>query len=398
MGGREVGGLANQLACHMDLDNSTHSDLVQRFWNSPTIATRPGLKAVDLFQACRDGRIKALWIMATNPIDSLPNGEAIEQALNECPFVVVSDVAASTDTGHFANVLLPAQGWGEKEGTVTNSERRISRQRSFLLSPGSSRADWWIIKEVAARLGFAESFNYSCAVDIFREYAQLSAFENNGTRDFDIGGLGILSQREYASLTPIQWPVPLEPAEQMVGEKRFFSDGQFFTRSRRANCVAIATPAIRDTNLMYPLVMNSGRVCDQWHTMTRTGKAPRLGSHYAEPFAENHPHDAAEIGIEPASLMTVENPNAAVVVRALVTERQQRGSIFVPMHWSDQYASSARVNRLVSDIVDPISGQPALKSESVRVSAFAANWYGFIVSENLPLLDSADYWALGVTS
>ncbi|MFT4564033.1 MAG: assimilatory nitrate reductase catalytic subunit, partial [Gammaproteobacteria bacterium] len=398
MGGREVGGLANQLACHMDLDNLAHRDLVQRFWNSPNIAQRPGLKAVDLFEACRDGRIKALWIIATNPVDSLPNGRMIEQALQVCPFVVVSDVIAATDTGRFANVLLPAQAWGEKEGTVTNSERRISRQRSFLLAPGASRPDWWIIKEVAVRLGFADAFDYSCTAEIFREYAHLSTFENNGTRDFDIGGLGVLSNAQYEDLTPIQWPVPVELAEQAVGEKRLFSDGQFFTRSGRANCVAVATPAIRENDLKYPLVMNTGRVRDQWHTMTRTGRAPRLGSHYAEPFAEIHPRDAAEFGIEPASLITVENPNATVVVRALVTERQQRGSIFVPMHWSDQYASSARLNRLVSDVVDPISGQPALKSAAVGVSVFAATWYGFLVTENLPSLVSSDYWALCVTN
>ncbi|RUV82523.1 nitrate reductase, partial [Mesorhizobium sp. M5C.F.Ca.IN.020.14.1.1] len=187
MGGREVGGLANMLAAHMEIENPEHRSRVQRFWSAPAIAEKPGLKAVEMFQAVADGRIRALWIMATNPVDSMPDADAVEAAIKACPFVVVSDVLAMTDTVRHAHVRLPAAAWGEKDGSVTNSERRISRQRAFLPVPGEARADWWIIAEVAKRMGIAEAFSYASPAAIFAEHAALSAFENHGARDFDIG-------------------------------------------------------------------------------------------------------------------------------------------------------------------------------------------------------------------
>src|SRR3990170_532373 len=161
MGGREVGGLANMLAAHMAIENPVHRDLVQRFWSSPGMPTRPGLKAVDMFEAVRDGRIKAIWIMATNPVVSMPDADSVRDALKQCPFVVVSDAIRDTDTARLAHVLLPAAAWGEKDGTVTNSERRISRQRAFLPAAGEARPDWWIITQVAQRMGFAAAFAYT---------------------------------------------------------------------------------------------------------------------------------------------------------------------------------------------------------------------------------------------
>ena len=196
MGGREVGGLANMLAAHMDLDDAapprSRAALLEARRASPT---KPGLKAVDLFRAVGDGRIKALWIMATNPVDSMPEADAVRSALQRCPFVVVSDITAETDTAACAHVLLPSLGWGEKDGTVTNSERRISRQRAFLPAPGEARADWWQIAEVGKRLGFAAAFSYRNAAEIFAEHAGLSAFENDGSRDFDIGAYADISAR-----------------------------------------------------------------------------------------------------------------------------------------------------------------------------------------------------------
>lgn len=167
MGGREVGGLSNMLANHLDIENPDHRASVQEFWQSPTICTQPGLKAVDLFQACADGKIKALWVMSTNPAVSLPDADGVAAAIAKVPFVAVSDIMARTDTGDLADVLLPATGWGEKDGTVTNSERRISRQRAFLSAPGASRPDWKIICDLAARMGWAESFDFSAPAEVF---------------------------------------------------------------------------------------------------------------------------------------------------------------------------------------------------------------------------------------
>lgn len=187
MGGREVGGLANMLAAHMEIENPEDRDRVQRFWGSPVVAAKPGLKAVELFQAVADGRIKALWIMGTNPVVSMPDADAVKFALQKCSFVAVSDMVKETDTTRHADVLLPSLGWGEKTGTVTNSERRISRQRAFLDTPGVARADWWQLCEVGIRMGFGDLLSYGSPVEIFCEHASLSAFENAGTRDFDIG-------------------------------------------------------------------------------------------------------------------------------------------------------------------------------------------------------------------
>jgi assimilatory nitrate reductase catalytic subunit len=207
MGGREVGGLANQLAAHMEIDNPQHRDSVQRFWRSPAMASKPGLKAVDMFEAIGKGRIKAIWIMATNPLVSLPDVNGARAALEACPLVVVSDCMRHTDTTRVAHVLLPATTWGEKDGTVTNCERRISRQRRFLRAPGMARDDWRIVCDVAIRMGFA-GFGYDSAAAIFREHAALSGFENDGSRGFDISSLSDVSGNRYDSLAPLQWPAP----------------------------------------------------------------------------------------------------------------------------------------------------------------------------------------------
>ena len=383
MGGREVGGLANMLAAHMDFAPES-IDRVGRFWGSDRVATKPGLKAVDLFSAVADGRIKALWIMATNPVDSMPEADEVRRALRQCPFVVVSDMNAATDTMIEAHVRLPAAGWGEKNGTVTNSERRISRQRPFLATQGQARPDWWIISEVARRMGFAKAFPYDSAADIFAEHVALSAFENDGKRDFDLSGL---AGRDYDSLEPVQWPV------KASGTARMFGDGRFFTSDRRANFVAV-TPPLPIATAAGALVLNTGRVRDHWHTMTRTGKSQRLSAHMAEPFAELHPEDADARGITHASLVRLENKHGSALVRALVTDRQQRGAVFVPMHWSDRYSATGRVNALVRAATDPYSGQPALKMAQVTATAANACLYGFAVSSQRPTLDGADYWAI----
>ncbi|GLQ10985.1 nitrate reductase [Devosia yakushimensis] len=383
MGGREVGGLANMLAAHMDFTPEA-LDRVGRFWNSQTVAQNPGLKAVDLFAAMARGEVKAVWIMATNPVDSMPEADAVRAALAACPFVVVSDMSARTDTGLVAHVRLPAAGWGEKNGTVTNSERRISRQRPFLPLPGEARPDWWIISQVAHRMGFGAAFAYASAADIFAEHAALSAFENDGTRDFDLTGL---IGADYDSLTPTQWPIRAKPAA------RLFGNGAFYTQDGRARFVPVLPPP-PFAPAPGSFILNTGRVRDHWHTMTRTGKAARLSAHYAEPFAEIHPQDAEALNIRRATLVRLSNNHGTAIVRALVTDRQRRGQIFVPMHWTDQFASHGRVDALVTAKIDPVSAQPALKMALVHAEPVAVRLYGFFVAANRPALDSVDYWAI----
>ncbi|WP_341896377.1 nitrate reductase [Ferrovibrio terrae] len=392
MGGREVGGLANQLACHMELGEPEHRRIVQDFWRSPRIADRPGLKAVDLFRAVKDGRIKAVWIAGTNPVDSLPDADDVEAGLKDCPFVVVSDVMAVTDTARHAHVLLPAAAWGEKDGTVTNSERRISRQRTFQPWPGEVRADWWIFAEVAKRMGWAEAFDYAAPVDVFREFAALSGVENAGTRDFDISAFADITAESYDALLPVQWPCP--KGELPRSDRRFFADGQFYTPDRRARFIATTWRApAEQVSETYPLVLNTGRVRDQWHTMTRTALSPRLMGHIAEPFVELHPEDAAAHGITAATLAVLQNDRASIVVRALVSEDQKRGTVFVPLHWTDQFSGKARVDALVNPVTDPVSGQPELKFTAVAARPYAAAWYGFAVMAAAPGEIATGYWA-----
>ena len=390
MGGREVGGLANQLAAHMDIANPAHRELVQRFWRSPRLAGREGLKAVDLFRAVEEGSVRAVWIMATNPAVSLPDTRRVRRALEACELVVVSDCIEHTDTNAYAHVRLPAQTWGEKDGTVTNSERRISRQRAFLDSPGEARPDWWIVSEVARRMGFEDAFDYADSTDIWREHAALSGFENNGTRDFDISALADISDAGYAALSPVQWPITGGGA----GTPRLFADGRFYTEDRRARFVAVGQrrPA-NPPDTAFPLVLNSGRVRDHWHTLTRTGKSARLSAHIMEPYAEIHPLDAAQAGIESRCLVRVRSRWGELIVRALVSDSQQRGSLFIPMHWSGQFSSVSSVDCLINPDTDPVSGQPEFKHTPVAVERYSPAWYGFVLSRRRLQPGDASYWA-----
>ena len=393
MGGREVGGLANQLAAHLELADPAHRDLVQGFWASPTIAATPGHKAVDLFDAVADGRIEALWIMATNPVDSLPDADRVKAAIAACPFVVVSEVMASTDTAELAHVLLPALAWGEKDGTVTNSERRISRQRGFRAPVGEAKPDWWALAEVGKRLGWGDAFDWPNAAAVFREHAALSGHRPEIARDFDISAFADLGDAEFDGLAPFQWPRRAGEATPNA-PKRFFADGRFFTPDGRGRFVATPHRAPRSTpTVELPFRLNTGRIRDQWHTMTRTGVAATLSGHVAEPFVEIAPEDAERLRIAPASLVSVANGRAAVVVRALVTDRQRTGSVFVPIHWTDRFASSARIDALVAPEVDPVSGQPESKATTVAVVPYPARWYGFALTRGAPDRIPADYWA-----
>src|SRR6202165_66076 len=261
MGGREVGGLANQLAAHMSF-TPPDIDRVRRFWKAPRIATHGGLKAVQLFEAIGRGEIKALWVMGTNPAVSLPGADAARPARKELELFVISENVRSNDTVNAgAHVLLPGQAWGEKSGTVTNSERRISRQRAFLTPPGEARPDWWIVGEVARRLGFGAAFDFNSAAEIFREHAGLSAFENNGGRDFDVGALKSLPDEAFDALAPVLWPAR---SDDSPPQQRFFANGGFFANDRKARFIAPEIPALRtETTAGRPLRVDTGRLREQ---------------------------------------------------------------------------------------------------------------------------------------
>jgi assimilatory nitrate reductase catalytic subunit len=403
MGGREVGGLATQLAAHMGFDSQS-IDRVARFWNAADVARAPGRKAVDMFSAVESGEIKAIWIMATNPVVSLPDADRFRAALKRCELVIVSDCVRHTDTTECAHILLPAAAWGEKGGTVTNSERRISRQRAFLDAPGDARPDWWIVTQVAHRLGFAEQFPYRTAADIFREHARLSAFENDGARAFDIGALADLSDAEYDALAPIQWPVtrngfparvpspvvagegqggdvPARAIDKPQGVARLCESGRFYFPSGKARMIPITPrPPVNPRTAQYPLALNTGRVRDQWHTMTRTARAPRLLGHVGEPYVEIHPDDARTYGVTGGAVARLASAHGEMIARVQLSDDQRIGSVFVPIHWNDTLARRARVGALVNPVVDPISGQPEFKHTPVCIEAYAAKWYGFLLS------------------
>ena len=389
MGGREVGGLANQLAAHMEIENPRHRDCVRRFWNAPRMAERPGLKAVDLFRAIGDGRVKAVWIMATNPVVSLPDLNLVRSALRSCEFVAVSDNEAATDLAPYAHVSLPALAWGEKDGTVTNSERRISRQKPFLPAPGEARPDWWILTEVARRMGYGQGFPYRSPHEIFIEHARLSGFENDGERLFDISALAQLDTAGYDGLQPLQWPAT---ADQPEGTARLFGAGGFPAGGGRARLIATAPrPPQNAPDFQFPLVLNTGRVRDQWHTMSRTGKTARLCLHRPEPSAELHPDDAARHGIADGELVLLESAYGKALARAQVGPEQRPGSVFMPMHWSATNTAHGLVNCLVNPVTDPYSGEPESKHTPVRVRPYRPAWQAFLLTRDPIGLKGFDY-------
>lgn len=389
MGGREVGGLANQLAAHMGF-SPQEVDRVRRFWSAPRMATSEGLKAVGMFEAIERGRIKALWVMATNPAVSLPRAGAVAAALRNLELLVVSENVASNDTVNAgAHVLLPAAAWGEKDGTVTNSERRISRQRPFLPLPGEARPDWWIVCEVARRMGYPHAFAFHSPAEIFREHAALSAFENNGTRDFDLGDLAAQDDEAFNALDPVQWPLSVAGAP---GRTRLFADGQFFTPDGKAIFVAPEQPAlIASRSEHLPFLLNTGRLRDQWHTMTRTGKSARLGAHAPEPFVEVNPIDANSLGLHDGGFAEIESVHGRCTMRVKVSQGQRRGSLFAPIHWSAENSSSARIGDLVTPLNDPYSGQPESKATPVSIAPVDLPLRGFALARH-PLPMPADVW------
>ncbi len=404
MGGREVGGLANTLAAHFEFGDPQSHQTVSEFWQTDSLATHAGLKAIDLFDAMNEGKIKAVWIMATNPVVSLPDSEKIKAALEKCPFVVVSDCIADTETTRLADVVLPAQGWSEKSGTVTNSERRISRQRRILPSPGEAKPDWWILKEVAQKMGFKEQFDYRHEGEIFKEYCEMTALgnETGKARDLCLIGLTQLDEKGYGELTPQQWPV-LEYQPEII-EQRMFTNGEFFTESGKAQFIAVEhDKPIADTSLEFPLIMNTGRIRDQWHTMSRTGLAAGLGEHTPEPFVAMHPDTVAELGLDEFGLdafnhatinpvVKVRSAQGECQARLVVTKEMRKEQVFMPIHWNGTTAKNSKPCDLILPNTDSNSGQPEFKHTPVMIEPCDYRSEAVLVSDSVVDCDEFDYW------
>ncbi len=379
MGGREVGGLASTLAAHLGF-SAEERDRAQRFWQSPTICQGPGLKAVDMFDAAAVGKIRALWIIATNPAVSMPDARKVHIALANCRFVVVSDCITNTDTMQYANVKLPALAWGEKDGTVTNSERRISRQRAFMTAPGEAMPDWWALAQVAKRMGF-DGFDYMHQAEIFAEFADMTRFENAGARVLALPSFAHSDRDWYETLQPFQW-----------GGTSPFASGRYSTPDARARLVPIQHIPREDKARAFPLSLNTGRYRDQWHTMTRTGLSPKLSQHRREPLVEVHPDMIQRMGLADGGLARVTTPSGSSIFRVQSADSQRRRDLFVPIHWTDQMSAGGRSGLLPSQARDPHSGQPGFKNSPASIAPVTTEWTGFLITRDAPPPPDSLYW------
>ena len=377
MGGREVGGLANLLSAHRDLANPVHRAEVARLWGVPDVPATPGKTAVEMFEAAADGQIKALWIACTNPAQSLPDQATVRRALERAEFVVVQEAFATTATCAYADLLLPATTWGEKDGTVTNSERRISRVRPAVWPAGQARHDWAIAAEFAHRLerrlrpDRPTLFAYADAKSVWNEHR-----ESTRGRDLDITGLS------YARLdqAPQQWPFPSGATQ---GRARLYEDGVFPTTDGRACFVdALDTRVAEPRDARYPLSLNTGRLRDHWHGMSRTGTIGRLFGHVAEPAIEMHPQDMARLKLAAGDLAHVTSRRGSVVLPVQPSPQVALAQCFIAMHWGEEFVSgtsatgvrSAGVNALTSPAFCPSSKQPELKHAAVKVLRAELPW------------------------
>lgn len=361
MGGREVGGLSNLLPAHRNLTDPAQRQEVADFWGVPSLNPKPGYVATEMFEALKDGRMKAIWIMCTNPLVSMPNVRLVEEALKAAKFVVVQDISNRSDTLAYADLVLPAAAWGEKIGTMTNSERRISYLNQFTEPVGESLPDSEIIVNFAKKMGFGHAFDYKNTAEIYDEHVRLTQGTN-----VDISGV---SHERLRTQGTIQWPVPTALSK---GTPRLFENGQFCTPSRKAQIKTV--PDGNQSELLtpdFPLILTTGRVRDQWHTMTKTGKVNKLNQHTPKAFLEINPADAMERGIKENDIVKIQNGRGEVQVPAKITDDIRQGVVFLPMHWGKILQSTAaRANNLTSDLLDPISKEPDFKFAAVEVSKF----------------------------
>ncbi len=411
MGGREVGGLANLLSAHRDLANPAHRAEVAALWGVNDVPSKPGKTAVEMFQAAADGEIKALWIACTNPAQSMPDQATVRRALQRAEFVVVQEAFATAATCDFADILLPATTWGEKDGTVTNSERRISRVRAAVPSAGEARHDWRIAVDVAQRLekllpsrgangvrsefrttqseasnhvdrnsaltpvaGQPESalFPYQTPEQIWNEHR-----ESTRGRDLDITGL---SYAMLESQGPQQWPLR---EGQATGQQRLYEDGRFPTADGKARFAALPyRPTAEQRESRFPFALTTGRLRDHWHGMTRTGTLGRLFGHVAEPAVQMNPQDMERRGLKDGELVQVTSKRGAIVLLVQGSRTIQPTQAFIAMHWGPEYLSGrssqgeplAGVNALTTSAYCPTSKQPELKHAAVKILKANLPW------------------------
>ncbi|OHX66043.1 nitrate reductase [Flammeovirga pacifica] len=355
MGGREVGGMASLLAAHHDLKNPEHREKVANFWGVDSIQEKPGKTATEMFEALHSGEMKAVWIVCTNPMVSLPDSKLVEEALKKAKFVIVQDISGKADSIEHADLILPAAGWLEKEGTMTNSERRISHLERVIPSPGEALPDTEIFCRFAQKMGY-HGFDYQSTEDIFKEHAALTKGTN-----IDISEVTYDTLKRERS---IQWPYVNGKSQE-----RLFTDHQFYTPNKRAQILTSGPQNESDViNEDLPLVLTTGRIRDQWHTMTRTGKVNKLNQHISLPFLEMHPHDAKSRNLNDGDTAVIQTTRGECRVNVTITTDIKKGVIFMPMHWGkigDQ--SFARVNNLTANHIDPISKEPDFKFSAAQV-------------------------------
>jgi len=361
MGGREVGALANLLPAHRNLNNPVHRKETQDFWGGAMISDKAGLTATEMFDALNDGRLKAIWIICTNPLTSLPNARLVEEGLKKAKFVVVQDISNKPETLKYADVILPAAAWTEKEGTMTNSERRISYLNKITEAPGEALPDAEIICRFAAKMNF-NGFNYQSPAEIYEEHTQLTARTN-----IDISGLTHELIREGRT---IQWPYKKRRTAKQT--QRLFTDKVFYTPSGRA--VIHAVPDHHESerpNDDFPFILTTGRIRDQWHTMSKTGKVNKLNQHIKQAFLEINPADARRLKLAEDDIVVVTSRRGDVRVKTKISSAIKPGVVFLPMHWGKILGSDLnRANNVTSDIVDPISKEPDFKYCAVSVQKY----------------------------
>lgn len=362
MGGREVGGLSNMLASHKELNNPVHISEMEDFWGVAGLSNKPGLSATEMFEALDSGKLKAIWIICTNPLVSMPDVNKVEAALKKARFVVVQDVSRNADTVKFADVVLPAAAWAEKEGTMTNAERRISHLSKAVDAPGECLPDTDIICKFASKMGWGNHFKYASASDIYDEYAKSTIGTN-----IDCSGVNY----DLLKTQTVQWPYPADKTFS-EGSSRLFENNVFYTPNQKAQIHAVSgeNPS-EQVSADFPLILLTGRIRDHWHTLTKTGKVSKLNQHINSPYLEIHPNDAKARGIKEDQIVDVFGKRGQVKVKAKVTDSVREGACFLPMHWGKIVNNSfGRANNLTSDLVDPISKEPDFKYAAVQVKAY----------------------------
>ena len=361
MGGREVGGMASLLAAHKNLDNPQHRKEVSDFWGGKPIQPEPGYTATEMFDALEQGKLKAIWIICTNPVVSMPNVKKVERALEKASFVVVQDISHSSETTGYADLLLPAAGWLEKEGTMTNSERRISYLPKVIDAPGEALPDVEILWRFAQAMGY-KGFEYNTASEVYDEHCLLT----KGT-SIDISGLSYSRLKNEGSF---QWPVP---HDKHLGTPRLFNDFLFNTPDKKAhfNAPKELYNTSEETNTEYPLILNTGRVRDQWHTRTKTGKVSRLLTHIPDPYLEMNKVDAYLRQLKEGDIAIIKSRRGQVQVKVTINYDIREQVVFLPMHWGKVLNNDfGRANNLTNDLVDPISKEPDFKYCAVQVEKY----------------------------